>query len=242
MDGIADRRLVAWVTRRPGADPQGDAVLARDRVAEWRALYETAGPADTAGADSGIADPADDDALFAGWNSSYTGRAIPAAEMRRWRDQTVAAIRRLFPAAHPPHLVEIGCGAGLLLDPLAEHVASCLGTDFSAATLAGLEARLAVRAASGTTAAPIRLLRQEAADPLPLDGVTADLVVMNSVAQYFPGPDHLLQVLTRIGEALAGRGPPLSAISAIMGWQRPSTPRCWPTASPARPMPPVPGR
>ncbi|GGB36005.1 hypothetical protein GCM10011505_16840 [Tistrella bauzanensis] len=206
MDGIADRRLVAWVTRRPGADPQGDAVLARDRVAEWRALYETAGPADTAGADSGIADPADDDALFAGWNSSYTGRAIPAAEMRRWRDQTVAAIRRLFPAAHPPHLVEIGCGAGLLLDPLAEHVASCLGTDFSAATLAGLEARLAVRAASGTTAAPIRLLRQEAADPLPLDGVTADLVVMNSVAQYFPGPDHLLQVLTRIGEALAGRG------------------------------------
>ncbi|WP_372023834.1 amino acid adenylation domain-containing protein [Tistrella mobilis] len=195
-----DRRLVAWVTARGGADPEGDAALARDRVEEWRALYETAGPAaaETAADPTPETDP--EDALFAGWNSSYTGRPIPVDEMRDWRDRTVAAIRRALPAGRPAHIAEIGCGAGLLLEPLAPEAASILGTDFSAATLAGLETRLA-----GHGWGHIRLERQEAADPLPIDH-PVDLVVMNSVAQYFPAPAHLEKVLLRIGTALAGGG------------------------------------
>jgi amino acid adenylation domain-containing protein len=195
-----DRRLVAWVTPRGGADPEGDAALARDRVEEWRALYETAGPAaaETAADPTPETDP--EDALFAGWNSSYTGRPIPVDEMRDWRDRTVTAIRRAIPAGRRPHIAEIGCGAGLLLEPLAPAAASILGTDFSAATLAGLETRLA-----GHGWGHIRLERQEAADPLPIDH-PVDLVVMNSVAQYFPAPAHLEKVLLRIGAALAGGG------------------------------------
>ncbi|WP_449220633.1 amino acid adenylation domain-containing protein [Tistrella mobilis] len=194
------RRLVAWVTPRGGADPEGDAALARDRVEEWRALYETAGPAAAETPADLRADAHPDDALFAGWNSSYTGRPIPVHEMRDWRDRTVAAIRRAIPAGRLPHIAEIGCGAGLLLEPLAPAAASILGTDFSAATLAGLEARLA-----GRGWPHIRLERQEAADPLPLDH-PVDLVVMNSVAQYFPAPAHVEKVLLRIGAALAGGG------------------------------------
>ncbi|XEU66152.1 amino acid adenylation domain-containing protein [Tistrella mobilis] len=195
-----DRRLVAWVTPRGGDDPEGDAALARDRVEEWRALYETAGPAaaETAADPTPETDP--EDALFAGWNSSYTGRPIPVDEMRDWRDRTVAAIRRALPAGRPAHIAEIGCGAGLLLEPLAPAAASILGTDFSAATLAGLETRLA-----GHGWGHVRLERQEAADPLPIDR-PVDLVVMNSVAQYFPAPAHLEKVLLRIGAALAGGG------------------------------------
>src|SRR5262249_56721146 len=50
-----------------------------------------------------------------GWNDSYTGQPIPAAEMRTWVETTVARLR----AYAQRRVLEIGCGTGLLLFRLA---------------------------------------------------------------------------------------------------------------------------
>jgi methylase of polypeptide subunit release factors len=62
-----------------------------------------------------------------GWNSSYSGQAIPAAEMQEWVEQTVARIRALT----PQKVLEIGCGTGLLLSRIAPNCQEYVGIDFS---------------------------------------------------------------------------------------------------------------
>ena len=51
--------------------------------------------------------------------------------MIEWRDATVARIREL----KPKRVLEIGCGAGLLLLPLAPECEAYWGTDISQASL-----------------------------------------------------------------------------------------------------------
>src|SRR5262249_25304715 len=110
------RRLVAYVVRRPAAEvaalaPGAAAALAAaaevEQVAAWRTLYdETWGGApagavvDVAGAAGreAVADAAaggDADWGLVGWNSSYTGEPIPAAEMSEWVERTVERIAGL---------------------------------------------------------------------------------------------------------------------------------------------------
>ena len=52
---------------------------------------------------------------IAGWNSSFTGEAIPELEMRDWLDRTVEQILDLG----PNRVLEIGCGSGMLLFRIA---------------------------------------------------------------------------------------------------------------------------
>ncbi len=74
-----------------------------------------------------MASPADPTFNISDWNSSYTGLPIPEQEMREWRDHTVARIKALA----PQRVLEIGCGTGLLLFPIAPHCERYLGLDFS---------------------------------------------------------------------------------------------------------------
>jgi len=184
-------RLVAWVSTR-FAEPQTAATeqaLQSTRVTEWRELYESS--IDTQATDSELA--------LAGWNSSYTGQAIPATEMRAWRDATVQRIRAL----RPRHLWEIGCGNGLLLWPLAPDCDSFRGTDFSAPAVHALAQRLAqlgwsqVQVDVGEALATVETFEPEA---------RYDTVVMNSVIQYFPGLAYLERVLHGLARRLAGGG------------------------------------
>jgi SAM-dependent methyltransferase len=69
-----------------------------------------------------------------GWNSSYTGRPIPEAEMQEWMESTVERILSL----HPRRVLEIGCGTGLLLFRFAPRCTQYYGTDFSQAALRSL--------------------------------------------------------------------------------------------------------
>lgn len=172
-DGADDAQLVAYVVPRAGhAD--------RDGAADWRAVWDETY---RDGADAG-ADPAFD---LAGWRSSYTGEPLPAHEMREWVDHTVARIRALAPA----RVLEIGTGTGLLLQRLAPHVERYTGVDLSAVAVERLRARAAAAGLANVT------LHVGAADGLgPLvDAASVDVVVINSVAQYFPDADYLRQVL-----------------------------------------------
>ena len=130
-----------------------------------------------------------------GWNSSYTGAPIPAEEMREWVDATVERIA----ARRPRRVLEIGCGTGLLLQQLGPQAERYVGTDFSA---------VAIERLAGKTAhlPQVELLRRTAEDVGGLQPASFDLVVLNSVVQYFPSIDYLLRVLDAVVPLVAAGG------------------------------------
>ena len=170
-------QLLAYVISRVDSAEQAQAQASH--IFHWQQLYES-----TYG--EGSASCGDFNLL--GWNSSYTGKPIPAEEMRLWVDETVAHLRAL----QPNRVLEIGCGTGLLLTRLAVGCESYLGLDFSAQVLAQLGAYLATREDLGHV-----VLRQGPAHELSFLGDdSVELVILNSVVQYFPDIDYLLEVLS----------------------------------------------
>ncbi|MET0396513.1 MAG: amino acid adenylation domain-containing protein [Longimicrobiaceae bacterium] len=185
-----DRRLAGYVVpaREPAA---GAAELQAEYVREWESLF-----GDTYAAGGADADPAFN---VAGWNSSYTGEPIPAAEMREWVESAATSLRAL----RPRRVLEIGAGTGLLLFRLAPECEEYWAADFSAAAVAWLRGQ-AER--PGRELPGVRVLERAADDFSGIPERRFDLVVVNSVAQYFPGVDYLLRVLEGAVAALAPGG------------------------------------
>ena len=122
------------------------------------------------------------------WDSSYTRRAIPPEDMREWVDTTVDEIRKLRPKC----VYEIGCGTGMLLTKIAGSCDRYVGADFSREALGRVREQLETLP---TLAERIELMERRADnfDGLPDDSF--DVVVINSVAQYFPNLAYLTHVL-----------------------------------------------
>src|SRR5262249_25463849 len=135
--------------------------------------------------DKGIDQPGDFN--LTGWMSSYTGDAIPPDEMRIWVEETVARVQAL----RPSRVLEIGCGTGLLLTRLAGNCTAYTGTDFSASALAQLRRYLKTR----DDLAHVDLKHGLAHDLAFVPEASVDVVVLNSIVQYFPDIDYLVDVL-----------------------------------------------
>src|SRR5262249_39181946 len=123
-DAPGEKRLVGYVVAdverlRAGRE---DGALDGGRVGEWEGLFEEIYGADDVGRAPS----------FVGWNSSYTGAAIPAEEMVEWLSETVARIAAL----KPERVVEIGCGVGLVLQHIAPRCRLYRGTEISGTALA----------------------------------------------------------------------------------------------------------
>lgn len=170
-----------------------------DSVSQWARLFDEAG--DTLSDSAMPASSEESDQCrpgFAGWNSSFTGEAIPETEMQHWLDSTVARIRRYAPR----RILEIGCGSGLILQHLLPDSEYYLGTDISANTLAKLE-KWAVRQGGYRQLS----LYESPADALAeLPPGQFDTVILNSVIQYFPDGNYLLSVLEQALDRLLPGG------------------------------------
>ncbi|HWX42374.1 MAG TPA: methyltransferase, partial [Blastocatellia bacterium] len=135
---------------------------------------------------------------LAGWNESYTGAPFSEEEMREWVDHTIGRILALGPR----RVLEIGCGTGLLLLQIAPHVEYYCGTDLSREALACIEAQIA----GADTHLPIELLHRQADDFNGVEPRSFDLVVLNSVVQYFPSIDYLLRIIEQAARSVKTGG------------------------------------
>ena len=194
VEGVGDKQLVGYVVLDQEMmlvrEPAREAAL----VEQWHGVYEGlySGSTFTAGAPAVLGED------FGGWNSSYTGAPIPLGQMREWRAAAVDRIRGLGPG----RVLEIGVGSGLVLAQLAPHCVEYWGTDFSAPTIQTLQA--AVAAQSWGDRVRLRVQPADAADGLPQGHF--DVVVLNSVIQYFPSAGYLLDVLAVAMRLLAPGG------------------------------------
>jgi amino acid adenylation domain-containing protein len=177
--------LAAYLTRRSVPSPTSD--WRSTRVDAWQGVWQ-----DTY---AGVEGTSVTDLNLAGWKSSYTGEPIPVEDMRLWIDGTVARIRRLLesgPTLLSPsaEVLEIGCGTGLLLLRLLPHCAHYTGADFSRAALDFVASRV-----PANDRARVRLVETDAAQLDALGSARYDVIVFNSVVQYFPDLDYFLAVL-----------------------------------------------
>ena len=185
------QQLVAYLEYDPAmSHPTGNHdVLAEGQIDKWQTvwnqIYETR--------------VEEHDELFdtSGWISSYTGQPVPQDEMRAWLEETVARILAL----KPRRVLEIGCGTGMLLHRIAPHVESFTGCDISSSAMARLQASVERAGLKNVT-----LRRGDAASCAGGHERSFDTVILNSVIQYFPGVEYLLDVLDAGLEAVADGG------------------------------------
>lgn len=164
--------------------------LQTQQIQHWQTLYDqTYQP-------NGDPD-GDSDFNITGWNSSYTGQPIPAEQMREWVGDRVRQLLNL----QPQRVLEIGCGTGLLLFQIAPHCQEYWATDFSAISLASIQRQLAAHNLSHVV-----LLHRIATTFEEISSDTFDLVILNSVIQYFPSIDYLIQVLEGAMQTVAPGG------------------------------------
>ncbi|MBK8257183.1 MAG: LLM class flavin-dependent oxidoreductase [Polyangiaceae bacterium] len=192
-DVPGDPRLVAYVVAN--LDHAVKADLPTQGEATWQAIWEeTYSTGSNASGESTQADPTFN---TAGWNSSFSGEPILAHEMRDWLKLTTDRILSLG----AKRILEIGCGTGLVLFRVAPHCEHYRGVDFSPAALRWVERHLPTMGLSNVT------LRHRAADDFSgVEPGSFDLVVINSVVQYFPSIDYLVKVISEAAAALSPGG------------------------------------
>jgi amino acid adenylation domain-containing protein len=124
----------------------------------------------------------------AGWTSVYTGEPISERDMREWLDSRVEQILALAPR----RVLELGCGTGMVLARVAPRCEAYVATDFSGRALAYVRELLA---RGPDTFDHVSFLQREADRFEAIDLRSFDLVIINSVVQYFPSQAYLDRVI-----------------------------------------------
>ena len=178
--------LIAYVALEHSSTADHDAEV----VDQWQHIYDELYDAEVEVSEFG--------SDFRGWNSSYTGEPIPLPQMQQWRSAAVDQILAL----QPRRVLEIGVGSGLLLAHVAPECVEYWGTDFSAPTIQTLQTAMAGQ--SWGDRVRLQVQPADVADGLPQGHF--DVVVLNSVIQYFPSAGYLLDVLAVAMRLLAPGG------------------------------------
>ncbi|MFE9427014.1 amino acid adenylation domain-containing protein [Kitasatospora sp. NPDC006697] len=190
-DRSGERRLVGYVVPKADAVEELDAATggAEEQIDEWELIY------DDLYAETRTAWGED----FNGWNSSYYGgQPIELDQMAEWRDAAVAQMMRW----QPSRIMEIGVGTGLLMSQVLGRVDEYWATDMSGPVVE----RLRVQVEQAGHADKVHLQHQNGDDLSGLPRDHFDLVVINSVIQYFPSAEYLDEVLAGALELLRPGG------------------------------------
>ncbi|QDX94314.1 amino acid adenylation domain-containing protein [Brevibacillus laterosporus] len=140
-----------------------------------------------------------DEIAIGGWVSSFTGQPFSQVEMSEYSKNVLHKLK--------PHLnsrtrvLEIGCSSGLTMFELAPYVGSYYGTDLSSVIIEKNRQKMEREGVSN-----IKLATLAAHQINQLKERDFDVVILNSVIQYFPNYNYLRFVLARALEMLGKNG------------------------------------
>jgi amino acid adenylation domain-containing protein/FkbM family methyltransferase len=129
-----------------------------------------------------------------GYVRSDSGEPIPEEELREGIEKTVQQVM----ARRPKCILEIGCGTGMLLFRFAGLVERYLATDLSRNAIEHIQVSLK----TNPHADRVTCFCCDASDLVGVPVEEADTVVINSVAQYFPGIDYLTSLIETLARRL----------------------------------------
>ena len=133
---------------------------------------------------------------FTGWNSVYTGEPLPQDEMLTWLYEIKNTIINNLPKdkiqQKSVKILEIGCGTGLILFEIAPFCLRYDAVDFSETVIKNLQNSL-----GSTKLNNVHLYTAEAINFSSVieKGMEYDMVIINSVIQYFPDVEYLNKLL-----------------------------------------------
>jgi amino acid adenylation domain-containing protein/thioester reductase-like protein len=179
-DESGDKSLVAYVV--PKTDSHSSKSFTTEQIHQWRQVWNSTY--------SEFSQEYDPTFNTIGWNDSFTGLPIPINEMNEWVDCTV---ERIF-SLRPQRVLEIGCGMGLLLFRIAPHCDRYVGVDLSTEAISYIEQHLKN---SEQDLSHVTVSQKEANEIDRLESEQFDTIVINSVIQYFPNVNYLVQVIEK---------------------------------------------
>ncbi|PWY75781.1 nonribosomal peptide synthase [Aspergillus eucalypticola CBS 122712] len=186
-----DGRLVAFVTLLKKADKQ----VPMDEVARGREEQESEQAwtqiFSEVTYDSQI-DPREAGRDFSGWKSMYDGTDIDKGEMEEWLDDTITT---LLNGAPPGNVVEIGTGSGMIFFNIANDLQTYVGLEPVQSIVEFVKTMMGK--VNPTLASKVQLHIGSASDldKISSDISSPDIVVVNSVAQYFPSAGYLSKLI-----------------------------------------------
>ena len=174
-DMPGERRVVAYLVR----DKTGQGTP--DSIDYWRTQWETLHRS-TIDAAADVQDPT---------NVFLQSIQVDNPE-EQWNEFTGQTVSRVL-ALRPESVYEIGCGTGGLATLLQPRCAQYLASDFSESAVEYLRGKW--RGADGELPSGVRLMQRPADDFSGIEPASLDVVLLHSVAQYFPDAAYLLRVL-----------------------------------------------
>lgn len=186
-DVPGDKRLAAYVTlANTGSNADG---AWKDR---WDTLYET-------GAEN-KQDKAPDDAKIDGTLLESLDNAEELkAQLAEWLQTSIARIKTIGAR----NIYEIGSGAGQIMFELAPGIDSYIATDYAAAAINNINHRLAADPGKWKH---VRTGVATADDFSIVGSNKPDLILINSVAQYFPNTEYFIHVIKQAVDTLKQGG------------------------------------
>lgn len=134
-----------------------------------------------------------------GWVSSYTHEKFSVQEMEEYVENVLVKLDALV--NKETRMLEIGCGNGIIMYPLASKVQYYLGTDLSQVAVEKNREIIAER-----QIANLRVENMAASELDKLGAGEFDLILASSVIQYFPNSRYLEDVVGQSLRLLKGRG------------------------------------
>jgi len=179
-DSPGDQRLVAYVIPESINEPTESSVTWKDK---WDNIYHQ-GINSEAGLD--LAEQNLDVAIVEQLGNQAGDLKEQTAE---WLSSSIDRIKQLA----PKRVFEVGSGAGQVMFELVSEVEQYIATDYAKSAIQKLQEKIA---ASPGTLGHVRAHVAPADDFSCLDGLKPDLVLVHSVAQYFPDMDYLVKVIS----------------------------------------------